>query len=569
MSTQMAGGHLTGTATPERGPGGMYVHESGTPGSPAIVFVHGVGQSGREWRRHMAELAGFHCLAPDLPGFGRSNHLPPPSNERITDLLAELIETRVPAGRAHIVGISWGALLAMVLVQRHPDRVDRAVADGLPVVWPRWARPLMLWFITLLVPFLHTRPVLALYKDIVDAADLRVASRLAFWKVWAVGLPNLTPATEAPCPTLLVAGEKEGLDRPGLAALAQLMPHAEAWFAPGLGHCWQRKAPELHIRMLEAWFTGQELPSELRREPEPPAEVVERLRPDARPAGGMYVHESGTPGSPAIVFIHGAGQSGREWRGHMERLAGFHCLAPDLPGFGQSNRMGPASKERIADLVAELVETRVPARRASVVGLSSGGVLVHALLDRHPDRVERAIIDGSPPYDAPRAGRGLMRLFVTAMSPFIHTRPVMAMFRETHDPADLRVASRRAIQRALAECFTTFAAIGAPCPTLLVAGEKESRVRPSNAALAQLMPHAEARFAPGLDHCWQRRAPDLHIRMVDAWLTGQELPSELRPEPTASPAVVERLRRETSKHGTRVTGSRPATRGTAGHAVSS
>ena len=92
MSTQLTRDRLTGTTTPERGPGGMYVHESGTPGSPAIVFIHGLGQSGREWRRHMAELAGFHCLAPDLPGFGRSNHLPLPSNERITDLLAELIE---------------------------------------------------------------------------------------------------------------------------------------------------------------------------------------------------------------------------------------------------------------------------------------------------------------------------------------------------------------------------------------------------------------------------------------------------------------------------------------------
>lgn len=34
----------------------------------------------------------------------------------------------------------------------------------------------------------------------------------------------------------------------------------------------------MHIRMLEAWFTGQELPSELRREPEASAELVERLR---------------------------------------------------------------------------------------------------------------------------------------------------------------------------------------------------------------------------------------------------------------------------------------------------
>jgi len=322
--------------------------------------------------------------------------------------------------------------------------------------------------------------------------------------------------------------------------------------------------------MVKAWLTGQELPSELRREPEASAEVVKRLRREvsATRPGGMYVHESGTPGSPAIVFIHGAGQSGREWRGHMERLAGFHCLAPDLPGFGQSNRLRPASKERIADLVAELIETRVPAGRASVVGISSAGMVIHALLERNPDRVERAVIDGSPPYDAPRAGRGLMRLFMTALSPFIHTRPVMALFRETHDPADLRVASRGAFRRALAECFTTDAAIGAPCPTLLVAGETESRVRPTNAALAALMPRAEAWFIPGVDHCWQRKDPELHIRMVGVWLTGQELPSELQREPASSPSAVERLRRKNSKRSRTARRSRPAAGGTAGNVAS-
>jgi hypothetical protein len=60
------------------------------------------------------------------------------------------------------------------------------------------------------------------------------------------------------------------------------------------------------------------------------------------------------------------------------------------------------------------------------------------------------------------------------------------------------------------------------------------------------MPQAEAWFAPGHDHCWQRVAPDLHIRMVEAWVNGQELPSELRREPAPSPALVERLRRQNS-----------------------
>jgi pimeloyl-ACP methyl ester carboxylesterase len=260
----------------------------------------------------------------------------------------------------------------------------------------------------------------------------------------------------------------------------------------------------------------------------------------------MYVEESGTPSDPAILFLHGLGQSGREWHEHMARLPGCHCLAPDLPGFGRSNRLAPASKERIADLVARLIEERVPAKRASVVGISSGGMHIHALLDRHPDRVERAIIDGSPPYDVPRVGRGVMRLFMVALAPFIHTRPVMALFRETHDPADLRSASRMAVARVFAECFGTFATIGAPCPTLLVAGGKERRVRPTNAALVELMPHAEAWFAPGLGHCWQRTAPDLHIRMVEAWVSGQPLPSELRREPPPMPKIVERLRREAS-----------------------
>jgi pimeloyl-ACP methyl ester carboxylesterase len=262
----------------------------------------------------------------------------------------------------------------------------------------------------------------------------------------------------------------------------------------------------------------------------------------------MYVHESGAPGSPAVVFVHGMGQSGREWREHMERLTAFHCLAPDLPGFGRSNQLPPASLRETADLVAELIETRVPDRRAHVVGISSGGVVIHALLERHPDLVDRAVIDGAP-FFWPRGAGPLMLLVMIAVSPFLHTRPVMALFHDLMDAEDLRVASRRAFLRVFADSRHPSAAIGATRPTLLVAGVKESTVRPADAALTSLMPHAEARFAPGLGHCWQRKAPELHIRMVEAWLTGQELPSELRPEPTPSAAAVKRLRREASQTG--------------------
>ncbi len=122
-------------------------------------------------------------------------------------------------------------------------------------------------------------------------------------------------------------------------------------------------------------------------------------------ATDMYVHESGSPGSPAVVFLHGAGASGLMWRQHMARLGDrFHCLAPDLPGFGRSKRLAPLTVDETADLIAELIETRVPARRAHVVGLSWGGGVTHRLLGRHPELVDRAVIDSAGVLTA-RGGR--------------------------------------------------------------------------------------------------------------------------------------------------------------------
>ena len=158
----------------------MYVHESGTPGSPAVVFLHGAGASGGMWREHMAKLAGFHCLAPDLPGFGRSNHLPFLSRTVTADLVAELIATRVPARRAHVVGLSWGGALAHTLLDRHPGLVNRAVIDGAGVLtW--WGGGLILAGVTVVSPFLHTRPVTALFSGLIGMdeegrADLRASS---------------------------------------------------------------------------------------------------------------------------------------------------------------------------------------------------------------------------------------------------------------------------------------------------------------------------------------------------------------------------------------------------------
>jgi pimeloyl-ACP methyl ester carboxylesterase len=284
-------------------------------------------------------------------------------------------------------------------------------------------------------------------------------------------------------------------------------------------------------------------------------ETVTALAPAREPRGisgldDVYVHESGTPGSPAVVFVHGGGPDARMWHVHLDRLARrLHCLAPDLPGFGRSNHLPPLSLRETADLIAQLIEARVSARRAHVVGLSYGGSVVFAMLERHPNRVDRAVIDGAAVLPLWGGwGDRFVQLSTTAISPIVNTRPVTALLslvglRELG--IELSSASPRAFRRAYREGFTaptSSAELEAQCPTLIVAGENEATVRACNAALAELMPHAIARFVPKLDHAWFGWQLDLHVRMVEAWLTGEALPEELKTEPR-SPSAVDRVLR--------------------------
>ena len=263
----------------------------------------------------------------------------------------------------------------------------------------------------------------------------------------------------------------------------------------------------------------------------------------------MYVHESGLSGSPAVVFVHGGGPSAAMWRDHMERLASqFHCLAPDLPGFGLSNRLAPISLNQTADLVAELIVARVPSRRAHVVGLSYGGSVVLALLDRHPEVLDRVVIDGA--CVLPQRVDLFVLAAITIVSPVVNTRlaeAFLGLIGLRGLGAALRSASPAAFRRSWMEGYTapvSEAALEAACPTLLVAGERE-HARASNAALAALMPHATARFVPGLGHAWFIWRRDLHVRMVEAWLSDEALPAGLDlepPSPSALARVVRLLR---------------------------
>jgi 2-succinyl-6-hydroxy-2,4-cyclohexadiene-1-carboxylate synthase len=100
---------------------------------PALVLLHGFTGSA-------AAMAGvarafeddFETIAPDLPGHGRSAARPPAADTGFDDTVARLVATLDAAGhrRAHWLGYSMGARLALGVAVRHPARVASLVLLG-------------------------------------------------------------------------------------------------------------------------------------------------------------------------------------------------------------------------------------------------------------------------------------------------------------------------------------------------------------------------------------------------------------------------------------------------------
>jgi haloalkane dehalogenase len=97
-----------------------------------------------------------------------------------------------------------------------------------------------------------------------------------------------------------------------------------------------------------------------------------------------------------VVFVHGEPTWSFLWRKVIPpvRGAGFRCVAPDLAGFGRSDKpteIGWYSYDRHAELMMALVE-ELDLREATVVCHDWGGPIGLRLAVELPDRVDRLVV---------------------------------------------------------------------------------------------------------------------------------------------------------------------------------
>lgn len=113
------------------------VETHGDAGVPSIIMLHSSGLSGRQWRPYAVELAkmGYQVHLPDLVGYGKSE---PWQGSRVFDIAEEiqLVESLIqarPAAQTHLVGHSYGGLIALLAALNNQDIASVLVYE--PVCW--------------------------------------------------------------------------------------------------------------------------------------------------------------------------------------------------------------------------------------------------------------------------------------------------------------------------------------------------------------------------------------------------------------------------------------------------
>ena len=163
-------------------------------------------------------------------------------------------------------------------------------------------------------------------------------------------------------------------------------------------------------------------------------------------AGGYSFHlsEAGPRGAEPIVWLHGSGP-GATALSNWEQMIGelgdaYHCVAPDIIGYGDSTHPDPAPRG-LAAFTALRVDTLLALLdvlgldQVNLVGNSMGGIISLALTQKAPERVSTIVLMGSG--GAPVEGTltpGLLKLVTFYDNPTAESMAeLLTLF--VHDPA--------------------------------------------------------------------------------------------------------------------------------------
>jgi pimeloyl-ACP methyl ester carboxylesterase len=218
-----------------------------------------------------------------------------------------------------------------------------------------------------------------------------------------------------------------------------------------------------------------------------------------------------------ILCLNGIGMPA-DIAGHLEPFmsrAGLACLSPEWRGAWPAVVGTWPRLRRMAGVLARLLD-HVGVARLPVLGHSWGGALAQEFARRHPDRVSHLILANTTAGAFMLPGK-LDGLFEFLSPGLYRTGPGRNARRSQLRRLPSVDAKLAGWQFTALNGWTSIHWLHRlNMPTLLIAGERDSLVRPVNVKIvASRLPHGELHWVPGGSHmCLYTRADELVPRIA-------------------------------------------------------
>jgi pimeloyl-ACP methyl ester carboxylesterase len=259
----------------------LYFKETGKNNPETIVFLHGGTLGGWMWDKQLEAFKDYHCLVPDLPEHGKSNEIKPFTINNAANEIMNLIRERAHGGKAHVVGISLGAQIALEMLSKSPEIMDHVLISGTLV-----RRIPATNFLLKLLDYTIKSYMSIKDTDFLIKANIRSYN---FPKEYFKTLKEATKSISSDSltrilhenmlfkipeglekvnnPVLIIAGGKEyGIIKESAKDLNEVLINSQYFMATNMVHGWNLTEPEFFNSVLRAWINDKKLPEGLTHE---------------------------------------------------------------------------------------------------------------------------------------------------------------------------------------------------------------------------------------------------------------------------------------------------------------
>ena len=133
------------------------------------------------------------------------------------------------------------------------------------------------------------------------------------------------------------------------------------------------------------------------------APVVTRYRTNSVDGIKIFYREAGPKDAPVMLLLHGFPTSSHMFRNLVPELADrYHVIAPDYPGYGQSDMPDRSTFAYTFDRYGELVDGllgQLGVKRFAMYVMDYGAPVGWRLALKHPERVSALIVQNGNAYD--------------------------------------------------------------------------------------------------------------------------------------------------------------------------